>query len=65
MRNTEQDLLEIKANLGFYMKADFIDIWLDTPNPAFGNQIPREMIMSGNSDRIYRMMDELDSGVAS
>lgn len=39
--------------------------WLDTPNPAFDNLKPLEVIERGQLDRLWRMIFELESGSAS
>jgi hypothetical protein len=39
--------------------------WLKTPNRAFGGLKPLEVIERGEVDRIWRMVFDLESGVAS
>jgi hypothetical protein len=37
--------------------------WLCTPNNAFNNKIPMEMIMAGETEELNRMIYELGEGV--
>ena len=39
--------------------------WLETPNEAFGNLKPVEVMERGEADRIWRMIYHLGSGAAS
>jgi DNA-binding transcriptional regulator YiaG len=39
--------------------------WMRTPNPAFEGQSPIQVIERGEADRIWRMIVQLDSGVAN
>jgi hypothetical protein len=39
--------------------------WLQTPNPAFGELKPLEVIERGEIDRLWSMIFYLESGVAS
>ena len=36
--------------------------WLRTPNPAFGGQVPLEVVGRGEGDRLWAMIYELGSG---
>jgi hypothetical protein len=36
--------------------------WLETPNPAFGGLHPLQVIERGETDRLWRMIYELESG---
>jgi hypothetical protein len=36
-----------------------------TPNPAFEGQSPIQVIERGEADRIWRMIIQIDSGVAN
>lgn len=38
--------------------------WLQTPNPAFNDLKPLELIERGQSDRLWRMIHQLESGEA-
>ncbi len=42
-----------------------ISTWLDTPNPAFDDLKPLEVVERGQIDRLWRMIFHLESGVAS
>lgn len=44
------------------MRSAHIRIWLMTPSDAFGGLKPVEVIERGESDRIWRMVYELESG---
>ena len=37
--------------------------WLSTPNKAFDNRIPFDMIMAGKSEELNRMIYEIGEGV--
>ena len=39
-----------------------IGAWLKDPNPAFDGSTPLQVIERGETDRIWRMMHELESG---
>ncbi len=39
--------------------------WMRTPNPAFEGQTPIQVIERGESDRLWRMIVQIDSNVAS
>jgi transcriptional regulator with XRE-family HTH domain len=39
--------------------------WMRTPNLAFEGQTPIQVIERGEADRIWRMIIQIDSGVAS
>jgi hypothetical protein len=39
--------------------------WLRAPNPAFEGQTPIQVIQRGEADRLWRMIHQIDSGVAS
>jgi DNA-binding transcriptional regulator YiaG len=39
--------------------------WMRTPNPAFEGQTPIQVIECGESDRLWRMIVQIDSNVAS
>jgi transcriptional regulator with XRE-family HTH domain len=39
--------------------------WLRTPNPAFEGQTPIQIIERGETDRLWRMISQIDAGVAS
>jgi hypothetical protein len=54
---------ELRAALAKVMTPGAISVWLDTPNEGFGGLKPREAIERGESDRLWRMIYELQSGV--
>ena len=39
--------------------------WLRTHNPAFENRTPIEVIAAGESDRLWRMVHQINAGVAA
>jgi uncharacterized protein (DUF2384 family) len=36
--------------------------WVDTPNPAFEDRTPMDLIQSGESDRLWRMVHQVRFG---
>lgn len=60
---TETDRLRIA--LSQIVPSDHLGEWLRTPNPAFEGQSPIQIIERGESDRIWRMIFQIDAGVAS
>jgi len=54
---------ELKERLKQIVREEFIDSWLDTPNPAFDNKTPRQMIIEQNNDQIEEMLYRLESGI--
>lgn len=55
-------LEEIKRKLSEIIRDEFIDEWLHTPNAAFEDRKPIDMIRSGEVLPIRRMIHELCSG---
>jgi hypothetical protein len=41
---------------------DTIGLWLKEPNPAFDGSTPLQVIERGESDKLWRMIYELESG---
>ena len=41
---------------------DAVARWLDTPNPAFDDLKPIELVERGHTDRLWRMIYELEPG---
>lgn len=41
---------------------ELIDSWLNSPNSAFGNKKPIELIIDGDTNSIYRMLYVLETG---
>ena len=56
---------ELKERLKELVKEEFIDSWLDAPNPAFDNKTPRQMVTEQNSDQIEMMIYRIGSGEPS
>ena len=64
--STERRLTELKrllAAMEQFVVKDAIGPWLKEPNPAFDGSTPLQMIERGEIDRLWRMIDELRSGV--
>lgn len=61
-RLTELERL-VKA-LAEVMKKESIGRWLRTPNPAFAESTPAEVVERGEADRLWAMIYFLRSGVA-
>jgi hypothetical protein len=63
--STARRLTEIKrlfAALENLVSPEAIGSWLKDPNPAFDGSTPLQVIERGESDRIWRMVYELESG---
>ena len=63
--STARRLTEIKrlfATLEKLVAPEAIGPWLKDPNPAFDGSTPLQVIERGETDRIWRMVYELDSG---
>ena len=63
--STARRLTEIKrlfAALENLVSAEAIGPWLKEPNPAFDGSTPLQVIERGETDRIWRMVYELESG---
>jgi transcriptional regulator with XRE-family HTH domain len=60
---TETERLRIA--LSEIIPANEVGGWLRTPNPAFEGQTPIQVIERGESDRIWRMIWQINAGVAS
>ena len=52
----------LKEALLHVIPQDAIARWLDTPNPAFDDLKPIELVERGHTDRLWRMIYELESG---
>jgi len=59
-RVTEADRLA--RELGTVLDKKSIGVWMNEPNPAFGNLKPLEILERGEADRLWRMIYELKSG---
>jgi hypothetical protein len=53
---------ELKERLKTIIQEEFINSWLDAPNPAFNNKTPRQMVIEQNTDQIEMMLYRLGSG---
>jgi DNA-binding transcriptional regulator YiaG len=63
--STERRLAETQrlfTALAKLVKATAIGPWLETANPAFGGSTPVQVIERGETDRLWRMIYELESG---
>jgi hypothetical protein len=63
--STARRLTEIKrlfTALGNLVSPAAIGPWLKEPNPAFDGSTPLQVIERGETDRIWRMVYELESG---
>ncbi len=48
-----RDLNDISALVNtFFKDEEKTTLWLNTPNPLLGNQIPHQMIMQGRTDKL-------------
>jgi uncharacterized protein (DUF2384 family) len=56
-------LTELKERLRNIIQEELIDVWLDTPNPAFDNKTPRQMVIEQNTDKIKAMLYRLEGGI--
>lgn len=52
----------LKEALLHVVPAHAVARWLDTPNPAFDDLKPIELVERGHTDRLWRMIYELESG---
>lgn len=55
----------LRMALSEIIQANEVGAWLRTPNPAFEGQTPIQVIERGESDRIWRMIWQINAGVAS
>jgi hypothetical protein len=53
---------ELKDRLRQIVQNEFIEEWLDTPNKAFGNKTPRQLIIDQNTLEIERMLYVMETG---
>ena len=63
--STERRLAELKrlfAALAQVVVKEAIGPWLKEPNPAFDGSTPLQVIERGETDRLWRMIYELESG---
>jgi len=57
------DVQQLRTALSEVIKEESIGAWLETPNPAFDELKPSEVIERGEIDRIWSMIFLLRSGV--
>lgn len=57
-----RELERLRKALCTVITAEGLAAWLDGPNQAFGGLKPLEVIERGETDRLWRMIFELDSG---
>jgi len=55
----------LRAALAEIMPPSDLGNWMRTPNPAFEGQTPIQVIERGEADRIWRMILQIDAGVAN
>jgi DNA-binding transcriptional regulator YiaG len=55
----------LRAALAEFVPAMELGEWMRTPNPAFESQTPIQVIERGEADRIWRMIFQIDAGVAN
>ena len=53
------------AALGQIMPSRQVGPWLRAPNPAFEGQTPLQVVERGESDRLWRMIHQIDANVAN
>ena len=66
--SARQKMLEthrLREALAQIVPPDRLGVWMRTPNPAFEGQTPIQVIERGESDRLWRMIVQIDSNVAS
>lgn len=59
------EIQRLERALAGLMEGDFICEWLQTPNKAFDNLKPLEVVQRGEARRIWRMIYQLESGSPS
>ncbi len=59
------EMERLRAALAELMPADAVGNWLREPNPAIENQPPLQVIERGEIDRLWRMIFQIDAGVAN
>jgi DNA-binding transcriptional regulator YiaG len=55
----------LREALAQIMPPNELGVWMRTPNPAFEGQTPIQVIERGESDRLWRMIVQIDANVAS
>jgi DNA-binding transcriptional regulator YiaG len=59
------ETIRLQAALAKIVPEKELGEWMRNPNPAFEGQAPLQIIERGESDRIWRMIFQIDAGVAS
>ena len=62
MRTSNQEMKRIAAAMEKLVTSDAVGEWLTQPNPAFDGSTPQQVIERGETDRVWRMIYELQSG---
>ncbi|NKB23663.1 MAG: helix-turn-helix domain-containing protein [Kiritimatiellae bacterium] len=65
MQRKIRELIRLYEALVKVVHADFVSGWLQEPNTAFNNLKPLEVVERGETDRIWKMIYYLESGIAS
>jgi Protein of unknown function (DUF2384) len=65
MRQVDSETEHLRAALAELVPAAALGEWMHTPNPAFEGQTPIQVIERGDADRIWRMIFQIDAGVAN
>lgn len=63
LKVTETERLRVM--LSRFLPPEQLGEWMRTPNPAFEGQTPIQVMERGKSDRLWRMIFQIDSGVAN
>lgn len=56
------ELVRLFDTLSELMESKDVGPWLKAPNPAFANSTPLQVIERGETDRIWRMIYQLETG---
>jgi hypothetical protein len=59
------EMARLRAGLADVMAPEHIGEWLNSPNDAFGGQTPLQIVERGEIDRLWRMIFQLEAGVAT
>jgi DNA-binding transcriptional regulator YiaG len=65
VRRQVNSLSRLQAALARVIEPEAIGEWFQQPNAAFGDLKPLEVVERGETDRIWAMIYELESGSAS
>jgi hypothetical protein len=64
-RQKLNEMARLREGLARVMAPEHIGQWLNDPNSAFGGRAPLQVIERGEIDRLWRMIFQLDAGVAT